>query len=76
MFLTLRSLGCLDAHCELCRQTPHRRCRSTFAGKYLSGDTLKAKCGAVIRMEVVDKRTGDPIPGHLVRDMRIEVGRY
>ncbi|CAK0787075.1 hypothetical protein CVIRNUC_010291 [Coccomyxa viridis] len=67
------SLGCLDAHCELCRQTPHRRCRTTFAGKYLSGDTLKAKCGAVIRMEVVDKRTGDPIPGHLVRDMRIEV---
>ncbi|CAL5229296.1 g12594 [Coccomyxa viridis] len=67
------SLGCLDFHCELCRQTPHRRCRTTFAGKYLSGDTLKAKCGAPIRMEVVDKRTGDPIPGHLVRDMRIEV---
>ena len=48
------------------------------AGPPLRASTSQAtpsrpNAGAVIRMEVVDKRTGDPIPGHLVRDMRIEV---
>ena len=61
--------------CELCRQTPHRRCTSTFANKYLSGDQLKAKCGARIRVEVIDRRTGEPIPSHVLRDLQVEVGR-
>jgi len=69
-----RSLGCLDMDCELCKQTPHRRCISTFAAKYLSGDTLKAKCGAKIRLEVIDRRTGDPVPAHVLRDTQVEVG--
>ena len=70
-----RSLGCLDLDCELCKQTPHRRCTSTFAPKYLSGDALKAKCGARIRLEVIDRRTGDTVPAHVLRDTQIEVGQ-
>ncbi len=68
-----RSLGCLDLDCNLCKQTPHRRCTSTFAGKYLSGDVLKAKCGARIRLEVIDRRTGDSVPAHVLRDTQVEV---
>ncbi|BDA50510.1 hypothetical protein COCOBI_16-1860 [Coccomyxa sp. Obi] len=67
------SLGCLDLDCELCKQTPHRRCTSTFAPKYLSGDALKAKCGARIRLEVIDRRTGDTVPAHVLRDTQIEI---
>ena len=71
--LYFRSLGCLDLDCNLCKQTPHRRCTSTFAGKYLSGDMLKAKCGARIRLEVIDRRTGDSVPAHVLRDTQVEV---
>ena len=59
--------------CELCAQTQHRRCMSTFAAKYLAGDSLKAKCGARIRLEVIDRRTGDTIPGDMLRDTQVEV---
>lgn len=69
----LRSLGCLDPECGLCRQTLHRRCVGTFAPKYLSGDQLKAKCGAPIRVEVFDHATGLPVPGEQLSDIHIEV---
>lgn len=58
--------------CKLCRQTPHRRCTSTFAGKYLAGDVLRAKCGARIRLEVIDRRTGELVSGDLLRDTQLE----
>jgi hypothetical protein len=59
--------------CELCRQTQHRRCMTTFSTKYLAGDSLKAKCGARIRLEVIDRRTGETIPGDMLRDTQVEV---
>lgn len=69
-----RSLGCLDPDCGLCRQTLHRRCVGTFAPKYLSGDQLKAKCGACIRVEVFDHSTGLLVPGEQLADLHLEVG--
>ena len=44
--------------CSLCIQNPQRRCDRNFAEKYLAGDVSKAKCGASIRVEVVDRSTG------------------
>ncbi|GMH34106.1 hypothetical protein BSKO_01940 [Bryopsis sp. KO-2023] len=61
------ALGCTSSQCSLCQHNPNRRCRVNFDRKYLVGDMLKAKCGAVIRVEVVDRATGqlfaDEIPG-------------
>ncbi|MCJ1422318.1 hypothetical protein MMC29_000198 [Sticta canariensis] len=68
------SLGCLDPDCGLCRQTLHRRCVGTFGPKYLSGDQLKAKCGAPIRVEVFDHATGLPVQGDQLSDLHLEVG--
>jgi hypothetical protein len=42
-------LGCSDAGCALCSQNQFRRCTKAFSTKYLSGDAIKAVCGAVIR---------------------------
>ncbi|KAK9841626.1 hypothetical protein WJX74_008974 [Apatococcus lobatus] len=67
------SLGCLDPRCDLCRQAPHRRCISNFAPKYLSGDNLKAKCGAPIRIEVIDQYTGETVPAEKLNDLHLEV---
>lgn len=67
-------MGCLDPRCDLCRQAPHRRCISNFAPKYLSGDNLKAKCGAPIRIEVIDQYTGETVPADKLNDLHLEVG--
>lgn len=68
------ALGCSSAQCSLCQHNPYRRCRVNFDRKYLVGDTLKAKCGAVIRVELVDRASGqvftEEIPG-LVFEMNI-----
>ncbi|KAL4859186.1 putative aldo-keto reductase 2 [Chlorella vulgaris] len=55
------SLGCLDAQCVLCEHNPHRRCSVNFSPKYLVNDVLKAKCDAPIRVELIDRATGQPI---------------
>jgi len=63
----------LDPGCEICRQTPHRRCRTSFARKYLSGDPVKAKCGAPIEIQVIDQVTGETVPGSQLTNLQIEV---
>ena len=70
--LMCRSLGCLDPQCALCEHNPHRRCNVNFAPKYLVNDTLKAKCEAPIRVEVIDRSTGVPL-GEDVTDIHLEV---
>ena len=45
----------------LCEHNPHRRCSVNFAPKYLVNDVLKAKCDANIRVELIDRATGQPI---------------
>ena len=67
-----RSLGCLDPQCVLCEHNPHRRCNVNFAPKYLVNDTLKAKCDAPIRIEVIDRSTGVPL-GEDIPDLHLEV---
>ncbi|KAH7619140.1 hypothetical protein Ndes2526B_g06092 [Nannochloris sp. 'desiccata'] len=56
-----QSLGCLDLQCVLCEHNPSRRCSVNFASKYLVNDTLHAKCDAPIRVEIIDRATGQPI---------------
>ena len=63
----------MDPGCEICRQTPHRRCRTSFARKYLSGDPVKAKCGAPIEIQVIDQVTGETVPGDQLTNLQIEV---
>eukprot|EP00775_Hariotina_reticulata_P010151 gene10151-10309_t len=50
------ALGCRDATCSLCQFNPGRACERNFHKKYLVGDVLKARCGAAIRVELVDTR--------------------
>eukprot|EP00803_Ostreobium_quekettii_P007979 evm.model.scf_324.1 EVM.evm.TU.scf_324.1 scf_324:1593-3902(+) len=52
------ALGCTDMQCALCQHNPHRRCRVNFDRKYLVQDTLRAKCNATIRVELIDRATG------------------
>ncbi|KDD74797.1 hypothetical protein H632_c1067p1, partial [Helicosporidium sp. ATCC 50920] len=66
------SLGCLDAQCVLCEHNPHRRCCVNFSSKYLVNDVLKAKCEAPIRVEVIDRATGQPV-GDALGELTLEL---
>lgn len=68
-----RSIGCLCPDCELCKQAQHRRCTSCFGNKYLSGDALKAKCGAPIIVEIINPQTGEVVSLDKVSDVQLEV---
>ncbi|KAL3156040.1 PSII 6.1 kDa protein [Trebouxia sp. C0010 RCD-2024] len=68
-----RSIGCLCPDCELCKQAQHRRCTSCFAPKYLSGDALKAKCGAPIVVELINPATGEVVSSDKVSDIQLEI---
>lgn len=69
-----RHLGCLESGCPLCAQNPNRRCGGSFSNKYLSGDVLKANCGASIRVQVVDRSTLEPVKGPEIEGVQLEVG--
>jgi len=73
--LPRRSQGCLENGCELCAQNPSRRCSDNFSGKYLSGDALLARCGAPIRLEVIDRVTGEAVHDDSLASIQLEVGR-
>lgn len=66
----------MDTECSMCKNTPHRRCTSNFAQKYLSGDAIKSKCGANILVEVIDRSTGETAPAEAVRGLHLEVRQY
>jgi hypothetical protein len=63
-----RALGCLLPSCQLCKHNPSRRCAVNFDKKYLVNDVLKAKCQAVIRVEIVERTTNMPIEAGDLRD--------
>lgn len=65
-----RALGCLLQSCQLCKHNPSRRCAVNFDKKYLVNDVLKAKCQAVIRVEIVERNSNQPIE---VSDLREEM---
>ncbi|GLC55265.1 PSII 6.1 kDa protein [Pleodorina starrii] len=48
------STGCGDTNCQLCMYNPSRLCTRNVKQKYLIDDHLKAKCGAPLRVELVD----------------------
>ena len=63
----------MSPDCELCKQAQHRRCTSCFGAKYLSGDALKARCGAPIIVEIINPLTGDVVGLDKVSDVQLEV---
>ncbi len=67
-----RSSGCGDVSCTLCQYNPSRICKRNLKAKYLIDDHLRAKCGAGLRVEVVDEAgqcCEDGLP-----DVQLEVG--
>ena len=69
-----RSSGCGDGACSLCQYNPSRICKRNLKNKYLIDDHLKAKCGAGLRVEVVDEN-GQCITETLP-DVELEVGGW
>lgn len=67
-----RSSGCGDGGCGLCQYNPSRICKRNLKAKYLIDDHLKAKCGAGLRVEVVDEN-GQCI-SEAISDVELEVG--
>ncbi len=59
--------------CRICAENPNRRCRGNFADKYLAGDVLKATCGAPIRVEIINRLTGDSASKQEYADVLLEV---
>ncbi|GBF93537.1 hypothetical protein Rsub_06257 [Raphidocelis subcapitata] len=60
-----QSSGCGDPGCALCQYNPSRICKRNLKQKYLIDDHLRAKCGAALRIEVVDESgqcVGDAMP--------------
>ncbi len=51
----LRSTGCGENGCTLCQYNPSRLCKRNLKNKYLIDDHLRAKCGAPLRVELVDE---------------------
>ena len=49
----------------LCEHNPQRRCSVNFSNKYLVNDVLRAKCDAPIRVEIIDRATGQPVADDL-----------
>lgn len=71
LLLSCRSSGCGDNGCSLCQYNPSRICKRNLKQKYLIDDHLRAKCGAGLRVEVVDENgqcVSEPVP-----DMELEV---
>ena len=50
-----RSTGCGENGCTLCQYNPSRLCKRNLKNKYLIDDHLRAKCGAPLRVELVDE---------------------
>ncbi|GAX84826.1 hypothetical protein CEUSTIGMA_g12247.t1 [Chlamydomonas eustigma] len=49
-----QSTGCGEGGCLLCQYNPSRLCKRNLKIKYLIDDHLRAKCGAPLRVELVD----------------------
>ena len=71
--LLCRNQGCPDMACRICAENPNRRCRGNFADKYLAGDVLKATCGAPIRVEIINRTTGESASKQEYADALLEV---
>lgn len=70
-----QNLTCLNPRCALCCQNPNKRCPDSvnFASKYLEKNPLKSKCGASIRIEVVNAATGELAHSQLLQDVQLEL---
>ncbi|KAL0051109.1 hypothetical protein WJX82_002198 [Trebouxia sp. C0006] len=70
-----QNLTCFNPRCALCCQNPNKRCPDSvnFASKYLEKNPLKSKCGASIRIEVVNAATGELAHPQLLQDVQLEL---
>lgn len=66
------NVGCADFRCQLCTHAQARRCSKTFCTKYLVGDALKAECGAPIRVEAIDKLTGQAMSPNSLHRVKLD----
>ncbi|GFH16547.1 uncharacterized protein HaLaN_12984 [Haematococcus lacustris] len=66
-----QSTGCGEAGCLLCQYNPSRLCKRNLKPKYLIDDHLKAKCGAPLRVELVDDQANCVVEG-LPMGMQLE----
>lgn len=67
-----RSSGCSNSGCLLCQYNPSRLCTRNAKSKYLIDDHLLAKCGAPLRVELVDEQ-GELVFDGLPRGHQLEV---
>ncbi len=58
-----RNVACAKASCTLCANSQHRRCRPEchFQNKYIKNDLLKARCDASVRVQLIDRKSGEPV---------------
>ncbi|DBB00136.1 TPA: PSII 6.1 kDa protein, variant 2 [Trebouxia sp. C0004] len=70
-----QNLTCLNPRCALCCQNPNKRCPDSvnFASKYLEKNPLKSKCGASIKIEVVNAATGELAHSQLLQGVQLEL---
>lgn len=66
-----QSTGCGETGCLLCQYNPSRLCKRNIKNKYLIDDHLKAKCGAPLRVELVDETNACVVEG-LPNGMQLE----
>lgn len=71
--LTRRGQGCANYECKLCKHNPYKRCKDHFAPKYLVSDTLAAKCGGAIAVEVVGHPNAADLPAVIEPGLHLEV---
>ena len=64
--------GCLEEGCLLCKNNPKKRCVSNFCQKYFVQDTLRAKCGALIKIELVDSGSGEVLTS-TIPDLKVQL---
>ncbi|KIZ05686.1 hypothetical protein MNEG_2274 [Monoraphidium neglectum] len=65
--------GCGDAACPLCERSPDRPCSRQLGRSYLVGDRLAARCGGLLRVELVCRPTGELYTGALPDGLCLEL---
>jgi hypothetical protein len=54
-----RFIGCRSTSCDLCSFNPKKQCLRQMDSKYLSGEVLKAACGAELQLCLISARAAD-----------------
>lgn len=67
-----RAQSCSDVNCHLCENNPLRPCGdSILRAKYCVSEIMSARCGAPIKLQLVDKDTGELIKSNATVEVRL-----